>query len=286
MAAIVGASALSAPADIVYQDNFDGAAGDIAGRALTVASGLAGGTAGVTWTSTASSTNTPTISTTTSDAVFGTSGGTHTGVGTTFASVGTFGTGADANLITNAYVPFVPVAGFLYDAHLSIASSGVGASGNWLGMAFTANGTTGPLNNHTPSGSASALSNDNSFGLILIKGSGAVQTFAGLGTANAVVNTAVGSNPVGTTTPIYTDVDVLLDTTGTAWKMTWELGGTVAGTFTYTTNPTNITDLAFGSNKLTGAVSDFSLTATGAPEPASLGLLAIGAVGMLARRRR
>lgn len=267
----LAAAACQARADVIYQDNFDGTAGTVSGRAVPTASGLDGGTAGASWNSSATTATNP-------DALWQASGGTYTTTGSTNASVGTFTTGADTNLITNATLPFTPQAGFVYDLHLAIASSGVGASGNWLGLAFTQAG----FNGHAIGGGSSALSNDNSYGLMILKGSGVVQTFAGLNAGNAVTTTATVTD--GTTSPVYTPVDVLLDTSGAQWTVNWEVNGTSTGAgFTYTTNPT-IGLLAFGTNKLTGAVSDFSLTATSVPEPASLGVL--GVAGLLALRRR
>ena len=75
------------------------------------------------------------------------------------------------------------------------------------------------------------------------------------------------------------------------WKVTWEVDGATSGpgfgTFTYTTNP-SIGDVVFGSNKLTGVVSDFSLTssATVVPEPSAIVLAGLGMLGMVGYIRR
>jgi hypothetical protein len=258
-------------ATVIYQDNFDGTGGILDGRAPSVASDALGGSAAATWKSTAVVASNP-------DALWTATGGSYTTTGSTAATIGNFTTGADSNLITNAILPFTPQPGQIYDLHLAIAPSGVGASGNWLGLAFT-NGTFG---GHTPGGGSSALSNDQPYGLIILKGSGVAQTFAGVGTGNGVATTATAN--VGTTDPVYNSVDVLLDTTGNQWTVNWLLNGVSTGAgFTYPTNPT-IGDIAFGTNKLTGAVSDFSLTAT--PEPGTFSLAAIGALVMLRRRRQ
>jgi hypothetical protein len=275
-----------ASATVIYSDNFDGTAGVVAGRSLDVTSNFAGGTAGASWSSDATPGTDP-------DAVWMASGGTYSSVGSTNASLGTFTTGADSNLITNAYVPFTPQAGYIYDLELSIAASGVGASGNWLGLAFAQTG----LNGHLTGGSSSALSNDATAGLIILKGSGLVQSFGGTvngsgdvtsSTGNGVLNATLTSP--GTVTPVYTLVDILLNTEGTQWTMSWELNGATSGadfgTYTYPAgdNPTAIGDVIFGSNKLTGVVSGFSLTTV--PEPASLGLLCVGSLFALRRRSR
>jgi hypothetical protein len=275
-----------ASADVIYTDNFDGTAGVVAGRPLDVASGLDGGTAGASWTSDATAGTNP-------DAVWTASGGTYSSVGSTNASLGTFTTGADSNLITNAYVPFTPQTGYIYDLELSIASSGVGASGNWLGLAFAQSG----LNGHLTGGASSALSNDATAVLIILKGSGLVQSFGGTvngsgdvtsSTGNGVLNATLTSP--GTLTPVYTLVDILLNTEGSQWTMSWELNGATSGpdfgTYTYPAgdNPTAIGDVIFGSDKLTGVVSGFSLTTV--PEPASLGLLCVGGLFALRRQNR
>ena len=152
--ALVGFARVGSATDIIYSDNFDGTGGIVGGRTPDTASGLDGGTAGATWTS-------DTVTSANPDALWTASGGTYSGTGTTNASVGTFTTGADANQITNAYLPFTPFPGTVYDFHMAIASSGVGASGNWLGMTFAPTG----LNGHTAGGGSSALSNMNGNGL-------------------------------------------------------------------------------------------------------------------------
>ena len=236
--------------DVIYSDNFDGTGGIVGGRTPDTASGLDGGTAGATWTS-------DTVTSANPDALWTASGGTYSGTGTTNASVGAFTTGArrQPDYERLSAVHAVRRYGLRFPHGDRFVRAG--ASGNWLGMTFAPTG----LNGHTAGGGASALSNMNGNGLIILKGSGQVQSFGGNGTANGVINTAAGFITQGTTTPIFHTADVLLDTTGPQWKVTWEVDGATSGsgfgTFTYTTNP-SIGDVVFGSNKLTGVVSDFS----------------------------
>jgi hypothetical protein len=276
--ALLGTASVSRAADIIYQENFDGAGGVLTGQSPDVESGLDGGSATATWGGDSVASANP-------DAVWTTSGGTYTGPGSTDATIGLFGTGADSNLITNEYLPFTPQVGYIYDLELSIAASGVGASGNWIGLAFA----TAGLNTHTTGGGSSALSNDNTYGLILDKGSGQVQSFGGVGTGNAKISTAAGFLTQGTTTPLYDTFDVLLNTSGSQWVVSWLVNGSATGlgtnSYTYTTNP-SIGDVIFGTNKLTGAVDPFILSATAVPEPASMLGLATMCGGILLRRRK
>jgi hypothetical protein len=277
LAVLAATCASVANADIVYKDNFDGTTGTISGRAATVATGLDGGTAAATWTSDAAP-----VAGGNPDAVWQASGGTYTVTGSTSGTIGALSTGADANLITNAWLPFTPQAGFIYDFHIAIESSNVGASTNWLGATFA----PANMNGHTTGGGSSALSNLAGAGLIIVKGSGQVQSFGGVGTANGALNSAAGF----LTTGQYNSVDIVLNTSAAAWTVSWLVNGvTPSGigstSFTYATNP-SIGNVVFGTNKLTGAVSDFSLTATAVPEPASLSALALGGLALLARRRK
>jgi MYXO-CTERM domain-containing protein len=255
---------------LIYQDSFTGSAGTtVGGKALDVAAGADGGTAGATWT--ADITAATPITTTSADAIWQLDGSGHATIRNAAVA-----DGADANLIANAWLPFVPQAGFVYDLHIELNPTATGASGNWLGVAYT----DATMNNHSPSGSASALSNDNPFGLSILKGSGTLQKFAGLGTANGnppdITGLTVGSQ--------FHSLDLLLDTSAAQWKMSWQLDGAAIGTtFTYASNP-SIGRVVFGTNKLNGAVQNFSLSSTAVPEPMSLGALALA--GLAVRRRR
>jgi hypothetical protein len=276
---ILACGSVSRAADTIYQDNFDGTGGILSGRALDTASGLDGGTLNQAWTSDSATSSNP-------DALITASGGTYSGTGTTSAAVGTFTTGVDSNMITNAYLPFVPQAGFIYDAHVAIAASAAGASGNWLGMTFA----PASLNGHTAGGGASALSNMAGYGLIIDKGVNTVQSFAGAGTANGELSgVPSGFNSNSATTPVYNTFDIILNTSGSQWTVSWMVNGSVptgigSSSFTYTSTP-SIGNIVIGTNKLAGAFSDFSLTATAVPEPSSLVMLALAALPFAARRR-
>jgi hypothetical protein len=255
---------------LIYQDSFAGAAGTtVGGKALDTAVGSDGGTAGATWT--ADTTTVTPISSTASDAIWQLDGSGHATIRNAAVA-----DGADANLIANAWLPFAPQTGFVYDLHIELNPTSAGASGNWLGVAYT----DATMNGHSPSGSASALSNDNPFGLSILKGSGTLQKFAGLGTANGnapdITGLTVGSQ--------FHSLDLLLDTSAAQWKMSWQLdGSTIGSTFTYSSNP-SIGRVVFGTNKLNGAVQNFSLSSTLVPEPMSLATLAFAGVAL--RRRR
>ncbi|HEY1686727.1 MAG TPA: hypothetical protein VGG19_18345 [Tepidisphaeraceae bacterium] len=276
---ILACGSVSRAADTIYQDNFDGTGGILSGRALDTASGLDGGTLNQAWTSDSATSSNP-------DALITASGGTYSGTGTTSAAVGTFTTGADSNMITNAYLPIVPQTGYIYDAHVAIAASAVGASGNWLGMTFA----PANMNGHTAGGGASALSNLAGYGLIIDKGTNTVQSFGGAGTGNAELSgVPSGFNSNSTTTPVYNTFDIILNTSGSQWTVSWLVNGVAPSgvgstSYTYTSNP-SIGNIVIGTNKLTGAFSDFSLTATAVPEPTSFVMLALAALPFAARRR-
>ena len=73
--------------------------------------------------------------------------------------------------------------------------------------------------------------------------------------------------------------------TGADWVATWYYGGSELATYTYTTNPTvaGVSIGFLGANE--GSVGNFVL-ATATPEPASIGLFGLGAVGLLLARRK
>jgi hypothetical protein len=79
-------------------------------------------------------------------------------------------------------------------------------------------------------------------------------------------------------------VDIVLDTGSAAWKVEYFVGGaSVRGPETYSTNP-NVTNIILWKDWMSGLWDDLTLNVI--PEPGTLVLLALGGLGILARRRR
>ena len=74
-----------------------------------------------------------------------------------------------------------------------------------------------------------------------------------------------------------------LDTTNAFWSTYASINGANSDTFTYTTNPVDITHVGFGVQFATSEVSNFSLTAV--PEPSVALLGGLGLMALLRRRR-
>ena len=111
-----------------------------------------------------------------------------------------------------------------------------------------------------------------------------VQGFFGTGTNNG---TTVTPNPaaLGDTSM------VVLNTTQSQWVGTEYYNNTLVESFTYGSgtnpaNPTGITQVAIGVNGMSASVTNFSLTDQAVPEPATLGLVALGGLGLLLLKRR
>jgi len=171
-----------------------------------------------------------------------------------------------------AYLPFAPVAGFIYTATIGVdfVSSGSGTGSLQFAFANTSSISVHPAGNSGGSGQLFIRQN----------GSGVSRSNHGtdiLAQANGTYNLA---------TPPIDVFTMTLNTTGSAWTYQGAINGTNVGNlFTYTTNPT-ITQIAFGGNGTgggTGTFSNFSLTSV--PEP-STGLLALLGGLFLLRRKR
>ncbi len=82
------------------------------------------------------------------------------------------------------------------------------------------------------------------------------------------------------------DVSLVLNTMAAQWTYAITVNGASAGSGTFSTNPTTIDGVGTngGGSTFTATVSNFSLTDI--PEPATLGLMALGGLGILASGRR
>jgi PEP-CTERM motif len=305
------ATVLTGPVDTIYSDNFaapvanvNGAGVDpnaIVGNAPAVSNGLDGGSAAATYLSTAPVS--PTASpTTTPDANWDYSG---SGSAKITAPAADVVGGESTKNITNLTLPLVPVVGMTYDFSLTMnAPAATGAHG--LFMAFVYNNGNG--HNTAPQ----AVSNNNPIGLVLLRDAvntgtagvngvnGYFDIFESTGTGsdnefNPTANAATGGTP-GTTLTVDEVFTPLTD--GSTGTEAVYIGGVqiaqfnltgidIVNTTTGVVTSSGITDIQFGDNRDASAtVTNFSLTAQAVPEPASLGLIAVGAMGLLARRRR
>ncbi len=246
--ALAGLMAGAASASTIYFDNFSGstAPGTLNGAAPTVTTGSATWTADSLW-----------------------------------SEGGYINSGSSARL--SAYLPFTPVAGHIYtlSAGLEVTKetnpSDTGTGDYWFALGFmTSASTTQPWD----AGGASPWVLN---GLYASSGvNGVVSTgpalFGGQGFGGLITS---GAN----------NYSIVLDTVASTWTYNVYLtnsahtnlliGSSSAAPFS--SNPV-ITDVGIQDGLGAGNVSNFSLTVV--PEPASLGLLAVGGLGLLLLKRR
>lgn len=246
----------------------------IAGMTLAAFAGLAG-------TAAASTVYSDNFGGTTLSSSPGSLNGAASGGSTTWTSDSSAGWAANGTITTSstsyasyaANLPFTPSSNEIYTLTETVDPTNYNTAftnGNytpWIGIAFN---TTAPTTTaETPLNGATALMLD-------YYGIPYVSTI----TNGAVVN-AYPSN--GGTQP--QTLQIVLNTSGAAWTLNYYDGATNVNTYTYTTNPT-ITAVSFGDSNAVGSVSNFSLTATPVPAPATLGLVAIGGMALLLLKRR
>ncbi|MGC9261142.1 MAG: PEP-CTERM sorting domain-containing protein [Phycisphaerae bacterium] len=113
----------------------------------------------------------------------------------------------------------------------------------------------------------------------------AVQGWAGPGNTNSQFND-------GNMSALGDASQIVLNTAGADWTVQWLYNGTTLGSYTYSgtsgsnPNPTGITEVAIGAFAVSGSIGDFSLASVAVPEPATLGLAAMGGLGLLLLKRR
>ncbi|HUO10504.1 MAG TPA: PEP-CTERM sorting domain-containing protein [Phycisphaerae bacterium] len=276
--------------DVVYSDTFAAPASNvnaassdpnaIIGNAPAVATGLDGGSASATYI------GYPVVTSTsgTPDADWQYSGSNSATITSPSANLSG---GEDTKTITNLTLPIVPVVGYAYDLEMTMALPSA-TGGHGLEMAFLYN--SGNAHNTL----AQAISNNDPVGLILdrdaLSNGNYFEIFEGLGTASdnsfSPSASALTGGAVGTTVTVDSIFTPTGTTTGT---MSWYLNGVLvnATPVSETGLTGGVSFIQFGDNRTTGgSFSNFSLTAQAVPEPASLGVAAVGALALVARRRR
>jgi hypothetical protein len=244
----------------VYRETFGGnSSTDLNGTSLDVASGYAGGAAGATWQA----------------------GGNWNkdGVYSYDLSPGSYSGGC-------ALLPFTPLSGYTYT--LSIDNPVIYTAGNktaWNGVGFTSGTPSDWTDSAATAASTSEWPNPVYWGLLRYGGPSTDASFSGPSTAGGVGSTTVDAGHLAIT----------LDTSAADWTVTWSFDNG-ASTRTETILAADIPTINYVGINATAssswgghagqAVGNFLLTATPVPEPASLAVIGLGALALVARRRR
>ena len=252
--AVAGAATAAARATVIYQDNF-GRTGALDGSTPAPTD-----TAGATWAAYTDSTGT-TIQTNGSAAVL--PSGAHTA----------------------GYLPLTLAANTTYQYSatlLPVATSSDTNSTDWLAMGFGSISSQSDVNAAT------------SEAWLIYRGNSGTQSFYGGATGNGA---AGGYGNISKAPPAPSDTFYITLVTpanlasGSASVSFWDslgLIGTAGSPRTEalaSSNLANITDIFIGEQGWGGQVSDLTLQ-TVVPEPAALGLMALGGLGLLVGKRR
>ncbi len=233
----------TASATVIYQDSFTGSStlGSLNGAKPTIDTGNA------TWTAPSS----------------GSYG---------FSDSGYFSASQNTTRYVTAFLPFVPTAGEVYTLSASFDITSLASASNdygaWAGLGFmTASPTPG---SGWDGGGASPweMTTANLNG-----GGGNAQAYEGT-TMRGVVNNAPGVETLS----------LLLDTNSSQWSfqgyLTDSAGTFEVGSGTLNPNP-GIIDVGMQSIVGTGQISNFSMSATAVPSPATLDVFGVGGLALL-----
>ena len=173
------------------------------------------------------------------------------------------------NSTGGAYLSFTPVSGNIYTLTASFKITA--STGNWFGLGFVKSPNT-----------SNSLVGSGAYAWGLIGPNGEGQLFTG--PDNAGSQPVFQVNPFGT----FNILSIVLNTQASAW--TWQMsanGTPIDSVVAFATNP-NITAVGLGNSVVSAQVSNFELSSAPVPEPATLGLFAIGAAAglFLLKRRR
>jgi hypothetical protein len=164
-----------------------------------------------------------------------------------------------------AYLSFTPSSGNIYTLTAGIDPT----SGNWLAIGFVKSpNTTNPV--YGSSAYAWALITPSSGGGVFYPGPDLTNNGVGF-TSTSGVNT----------------VSIVLNTKAATWTYQAfnNANPVMPSPVAFSTNPT-ITAVELGNSDATGTFSNFELSAAVVPEPPSLGLVAVGGLGLLLLKRR